>query len=178
MYEKDSGVWAEARKPARTAVFSSPSRDQDLLIWVDVDISNCAHRERWAKNNKHFFSNQPDVLQGRFRSRNKNTRNEPDGTGIEEELVECGRGAVRWIKRKLKRGWRGIRIPRSPARYSSNLLVLPPMLWRSCVQRSNQLRCRRRRGCFVTENNIPRRYFFAVDSAIGIVIGTYGGAFQ
>ena len=60
----------------------------------------------------------------------------------------------------------------------SNLLILPPMLWRSCVQRSNQLRCRRRRGCFVTENNIPRRYFFAVDSAIGIVIGTYGGAFQ
>jgi hypothetical protein len=38
--EKDSGVWAEARKLARTAVFSSPSRERDLLIWVDVDKSS------------------------------------------------------------------------------------------------------------------------------------------
>jgi len=38
--EKDSGVWAEARKLTRTAVFSSPSRERDLLIWVDVDKSS------------------------------------------------------------------------------------------------------------------------------------------
>lgn len=38
--EKDSGVWAEAQKSARTAVFLSPSRDWDLLIWAHVDKSS------------------------------------------------------------------------------------------------------------------------------------------
>jgi hypothetical protein len=40
VYEKDSGVWAEARKPARTAVFSLPSRDWDLALRIVSAESN------------------------------------------------------------------------------------------------------------------------------------------
>ncbi len=91
--------------------------------------------------------------------------------GLERECSGSGSSP------KLSGAWAKFAL-RQPRMLFQQLTVLVAMLRRACVQSSDQLRCRWRHRRLLTQDDVSRRYLFAIDPTIGVIIRSEGGTFQ